>query len=121
MLLLIRCLTAGPSRLAALALRRPHVRAATTKSTTPAVPPSRLAGSPPAEDPAADQGCESEPLDRGWGSTLSRADPAEVAGILRRLHDEHIHLGLGTFNLLLKQACEAEDLAFFVKGHRGFR
>ena len=44
-----------------------------------------------------------EPLDRDWGSTLSRADLTEVAGILRRLRDEQINLGLGTFNLLLKR------------------
>ncbi|XP_051229957.1 uncharacterized protein [Lolium perenne] len=120
MLPLIRRLTAVPSRLAARALRQPPLgRAATTASTTPAVSSSHLAaGSPPAEDPAADQGCESEPLDRDWGSTLSRADPAELAGILRRLHDDHTHLGLGTYNLLLKRACEAHNFALFAKVFR---
>ncbi|KAF6982750.1 hypothetical protein CFC21_001098 [Triticum aestivum] len=126
MLPLIRRLPAAPSRLAALALRRPHRRAATAASTTttgtPAVSSSRLAGSPPAENPAADQGSEleprPEPLDRDWGSTLSRADLTEVAGILRRLRDEQISLGLGTFNLLLKRACEADDFLLFAKVFR---
>ena len=61
-----------------------------------------------------------EPLDRDWDSTLSRADLTEVAGILRRLRDEQINLGLGTFNLLLKRACEADDFLLFAKGHWGF-
>ncbi|EMS59397.1 hypothetical protein TRIUR3_23408 [Triticum urartu] len=93
--------------------------ASTTTTGTPAVSSSRLAGSPPAENPAADQGSEleprPEPLDRDWGSTLSRADLTEVAGILRRLRDEQISLGLGTFNLLLKRACEADDFLLFAK------
>ncbi|KAI5022226.1 hypothetical protein ZWY2020_058956 [Hordeum vulgare] len=123
MLPLLRRLPTAPSRLAALALRRPHHRAAaTTPTTTPAIPSSRLAGSPPAESPAADQGSELEPrpdpLDRDWGSTLSVADLTEVAGILRRLRDEQISLGLSTFNLLLKRACEADDFALFAKVFR---
>uniref|UniRef100_A0ACD5TXQ0 Uncharacterized protein n=1 Tax=Avena sativa TaxID=4498 RepID=A0ACD5TXQ0_AVESA len=132
MLLLIRRLPAGSPRLAlyprisstpaSLGLRIPHVRASTTKTTTPAVSSSDLAGSPPAENAAADQGSEleprCEPLDRDWGSTLSRADPVSIPGILRRLHDEQTHLGLGTYNLLLKRACEAEDFALFAKVFR---
>lgn len=41
-----------------------------------------------------------------------------MVGTLGRLHGEQIHLGLGTFNPLLRQACEAGDFAHFAKVFR---
>ncbi|CAL4894107.1 unnamed protein product [Urochloa decumbens] len=47
---------------------------------------------------------------------LSRSGSlADAVRVLRHLHDEQIHVGLDTFNVLLQQAAEANGFALFAK------